>query len=191
MKKLIASLSLIFILLLAACGNQEIESNMSESIPNFEATTQDNEQINLQDFEGEWWIADLIFTNCTTVCLPMTSNMKKLQDKLNENDLEAHFVSLTVDPENDSPEVLTDYANEYGADLSNWTFLTGYNFNAIKELSIKTFKSMLQEPLPDDDQVTHGTKFFLIDPSGKVIKHYSGMEAETIDAIVEDLKRVQ
>ncbi|MGM8366051.1 SCO family protein [Virgibacillus sp. W0181] len=191
MKKVISASLLILIILLSACGQQEIETNMSESIPDFEAVTQDNEQINLKDFEGEWLVADLIFTNCTTVCLPMTSNMKILQDKLKEKDLDAHLVSLSVDPERDTPEVLKEYANEYDADLNNWTFLTGYDFKAIKELSIKSFKAMLQEPVPGDDQVMHGTRFYLIDPSGNILKFYSGTEADAIDEIVEDLKRVQ
>lgn len=191
MKKIIILSILTITLFLAACGEDEIETNISETIPDFEAVTQDNEKINLKDFEGEWWVADLIFTNCTTVCLPMTSNMKLLQDKLKENDIDAQLVSLSVDPSYDSPEILKEYANDYGADLSNWTFLTGYEFEEIKELSIKSFKSMLQEPLPDDDQVQHGTRFFLINPSGEVIKYYSGTEAKSMDEIVEDLKRVQ
>lgn len=174
---------------LAACGQQDqIETNMSETIPDFEFTSQDNEPFGLEDLNGKWWIADLIFTNCTTVCIPMTTNMVKLQQELNEADMDVELVSFSVDPDFDTPEILTDYANNYGADLSNWTFLTGYDFDTIKELSIKTFRSMLAEPGADSDQVTHGIRFYLINPEGKLIKHYDGSKADEVDNIIDDLK---
>lgn len=184
-------LMLGLVLFLVACEEKEIESNMSEKIADFEFTTQDNEKLSLEDLKGEWWIADFIFTNCTTVCLPMTSNMTKLQKELKDEELNAQLVSFSVDPDYDSPEVLKEYAEEYGADLSNWSFLTGYEFETIKELSIKSFRSMLQEAPPGEDQVTHGTKFFLINPEGELIKAYDGVGAEGIAEIVEDLKKVQ
>lgn len=190
MRKVLYIFLFIPVFLLSACGQQEIDSNISEKVQDFEFTTQDNETLSLHDLEGKWWIADFIFTNCTTVCLPMTSNMKKLQDKIKEEGLEAELVSFTVDPDYDSPEVLKEYAIEYDADLSNWTFLTGYDFETIKEISISSFKQMLQEPAPGDDQVIHGTRFFLIDPEGTIVKFYSGIEAESIEEIMEDLKTV-
>src|SRR5699024_7749731 len=152
-------------------------------------TTQDNDTLGLKDLEGKWWLADFIFTNCTSVCLPMTSNMVYLQEELKAEGIDVELVSFSVDPDYDSPEVLTEYAEEYGADLSNWTFLTGYDFETIRELSIKTFRSPLQEPY-EDDQVVHGTRFFLVNPDGKLIKNYGGLETESMDEIIEDLKNV-
>lgn len=192
-------------LLLAACGSNEfssevnekmknekkIETNMDEEVSELEFINQDEEKGTTNDFNGEYWIADLVFTNCTTVCIPMTSNMKKLQDEMIEEDLtDIELVSFTVDPDYDTPEVLSDYAEDYGADLDNWSFVTGYEFDEIKELSIKTFRSMLQEPLPGDDQVTHGTRFFLINPKGEVIKNYDGMNGNVVDEIIKDLKKL-
>ncbi|WP_164219027.1 SCO family protein [Virgibacillus sp. YIM 98842] len=182
-------LILIFIttFTLAACG-ESIEENMSGEVQNFEFTTQDNETLSLNDLKGEWWIADFIFTNCTTVCLPMTSNMADLQNKMKEEDLDAHLVSFSVDPEYDSPEVLKEYAETYQADLSNWSFLTGYDFDTIKEFSTESFKSVVEAPPEGDDQVMHGTSFFLVNPEGEIIKRYSGTEAEEMDKIIQDLK---
>lgn len=184
-------LILLGTLFLAACGSKEIESNMSKDVADFEYTTQDNESLGLSDLEGKWWVADFIFTNCTTVCLPMTSNMQKLQEMLAEEDLpDVQLVSFSVDPDHDSPEVLQEYAEDYGADLNNWHFLTGYDFDTIKEFSIKSFQSLVQEPQPGDDQVTHGTRFYLVNPEGEIVKHYSGTETEELDNILEDLKVV-
>lgn len=188
----LATLSLILILTLAACGDKEpIETSMNEEVNDFEYTTQDNETMSLDDLEGTYWVADFVFTNCTTVCLPMTSNMSYLQDKINDEGLDIQLVSFSVDPDYDTPDVLKEYAEEYSADLGNWTFLTGYDFQTIKELSIKSFKNMLSEPPDGSDQVTHGTSFFLVNPEGTVIKNYSGIEKDSMDDIFEDLKALE
>ena len=190
MKKYLPIFILSFVFILAACG-KNVETNMDSTVPDFEYTTQDESTLSKTDLEGKYWVADFIFTNCTTVCLPMTSNMASLQEKLAEADVEnVHLVSFTVDPETDSPEVLKKYAEEYGADLTNWTFLTGYDFETIKEFSIKNFKNIVEAPLEGDDQVTHGTHFFLVNPEGEIIKNYSGIESAEIDNIVEDLKNL-
>lgn len=180
----------VFILFLAACG-EKIETNMSEEVTDFEFTTQDNEKLSLNNLEGKWWIADFVFTNCTTVCLTMTPNMAKLQEKLNEESLDAQLISFTVDPKNDTPEVLKEYGESYNADFSNWTFLTGYDFQTIKEFSIKSFRSLVAQAQPGSDQVTHGTSFYLVNPEGEVIKNYSGIDNNTVDTIIADLKKVQ
>jgi len=176
-------------LLLGACSSKlPIETNMSNTVKDFSFTTQDEEDLSLEDLKGEWWIADFVFTNCVTVCLPMTSNMSSLQDSLKENDIEIQFVSFSVDPDYDTPEVLREYADEYNADLSNWSFLTGYDFDTIKEVSVKSFKAPILEAKSGSDQVTHDTRFFLVNPEGKIVKGYDGVNSESMKDIIKDLK---
>src|SRR5699024_11930906 len=89
-------------------------------VADFEFTDQDGESFSNEDLEGKWWVADFIFTNCETVCIPMTSNMVNLQQELEEKNIDnVELVSFSVEPDRDTPEVLTEYAEEYGADLSN------------------------------------------------------------------------
>lgn len=183
--------SLALLILLVACGkNYDIETNMSEEMESFSFTDQNNETLSSEDLKGNWWVADLVFTNCTTVCLPMTTNMSSLQDTLADEDIDAELVSFSVDPNNDTPDVLKDYAEEYDADEGNWHFLTGYDFHKIKEISVKSFGQLLKEAPEGDDQVTHGTTFILVDPDGDVIKSYNGANMGEMDDIVEDLKTV-
>ena len=181
------------ILILSACGNpyKEIEPNMDEKVADFNFTTQDNESLSLEDLNGSWWVADFVFTNCTTVCLPMSTNMSALQDKLAEENIDVQLVSFSVDPDYDQPEVLREYAEDYEADLSNWTFLTGYDFQTIRELSIKSFRSPLPVPDRGDDQVMHGTLFYLVTPEGQIIKSYDGVAPSEMDDIVADLKTIE
>lgn len=190
MRKITRLIVIGFIAFLVSCSNEPIETNMSKTVNDFSFTTQDEDILSLDDLKGKWWIADFIFTNCETVCLPMTHNMKSLQDRIAEEGFDVQLVSFSVDPDYDTPEVLREYAEGYDADLSTWTFLTGYDFDTIKELSIKSFQSMVQEPLEGDDQVIHGVNFFLVNPDGEVIKNYDGVESSEMDLIMEDLETI-
>lgn len=168
-----------------------IETNISETIADFSYTTQDEEQLSNKDLEGEWWIADFVFTNCETVCLPMTYHMSLLQSEINEKNMPIKFVSFSVDPDNDTPEELKEYGELNDADFTSWSFLTGYDFHTIKELSIKSFRAILKEPEYGSDQVMHDTRFFLVDPEGNIVKGYDGVQKESIDLIIEDLLTLQ
>src|SRR5699024_11926793 len=64
-----------------------IETNMSENVADFSYTTQNHETLSNEDLAGSWWIADFVFTNCETVCLPMTYHMSLLQDELEDMDI--------------------------------------------------------------------------------------------------------
>ncbi len=183
-------LYLFIVVVLFSVGCQAklpIETNLSEEVGDFSFTNEQGEEISRDDLKGNWWIADFIFTNCTTACLPMTTNMSTLQDRLKEENIDIQLVSFSVDPNFDTPEVLKAYGDEYGADFTNWHFLTGYDFQTIKELSIKSFRAMLQEPELDDDQFIHDTRFFLIDPKGNIVKGYSGLESKNVELIIDDL----
>ncbi|MBY7144686.1 SCO family protein [Virgibacillus sp. NKC19-3] len=177
-------------LFITACGGEQIESNMSEEVADFEFVTQDNETFGLEDLEGDWWLANFMYTNCTIVCPTTTPNMAMVQDVLDESNLDAQFVSFSVDPKNDTPEVLKDYAKQYPVDLSNWSFLTGYDFDEIQQLSKDSFQTILEGGGPDEHEFAHSTYFFLVNPDGEIIKKYDGMSSDEMDVIVEDLKTV-
>ncbi|MDQ0300512.1 protein SCO1/2 [Salibacterium salarium] len=154
----------------------------------FEFTNQDGETMSNEDFQDTYWIADMIFTSCPTVCNTMTPNMLNLQGQAEKAGLDLQFVSFTVAPSFDDPEQLKKYAEKYGADFSNWHFLTGYTDEDIRQLSQNTFQSVV-EKIPEENNVIHATAFFLIDPEGNVIRKYDGLENDT-ERIVEDVKRL-
>lgn len=193
--KWLIPLLLLLPLLLVACGKGEIESNFSpnkedlRTVQDFTFTNQDNEEVSFDDLKDKWWVADFIFTNCEDVCIPMTYNMQQLQMMLAEEGLDAELISFSVDPDFDTPEVLKEYAESYGADLTNWNFLTGYEFETIEKFALESFMTGVQRD-PNSDQVAHGVRFFLINPEGQIIKHYMGTEADEMDVIFEDLKKV-
>lgn len=187
-KKWIVSLAIVFIIVIQGCAPKlPIETNVKEKVADFSFINQDEQPIGLDDLKGNWWIADFIFTNCTTACLPMSANMSMLQERISEEGLAVQLISFSVDPDFDSPEVLQEYGEQYGADFSRWNFLTGYDFNTIKQLSVKSFRAFLQAPDDGSDQFTHDTRFFLVDPDGNIVKGYNGLESVSVEEIMDDL----
>lgn len=160
---------------------------MSESVAEFAFTNQDEATVTRDDLAGQWWLADFIFTNCETVCIPMTDNMTALQTDLAKEDIPIQFVSFSVDPDYDQPDVLKEYAEGYDINFDNWHFLTGYDFQTIRKLSIKSFRAPLKEPAYGSDQVTHDIRFFLVSPEGKVVKGYDGINRDTMEEVKDDI----
>ena len=177
-------------LFLSSCG-QGIKNAKNWPIEDFTYTNQNGKPFGLKDLEGKVWVADFVFTNCDDVCLPMTANMKKLQDLTEKEGIEnIQFVSFSVDPTIDTPEVLKEYGKMFSADFENWHFLTGYEQKEIEDFALSTFKEMVKKP-ESGDQVIHGTRFFLVDGEGKIQKYYSGLADIPMDELVKDIKTLQ
>lgn len=189
---------LLMILLLTACSSSKgYEGDFSYDIKEFEFTNQNGETVSKEDLEGDFWVADFIFTNCTSACPPMTNNMARLQTMVEEAGLEdqVRFVSFSIDPEHDSPEVLKEFANKFQADFTNWDFLTGYEPQTIKEFALKSFKAPVEKlPLKDapegqpDYDFMHSSRMYIITPEGKAIKGYIGTDINNMEPLFEDLK---
>ncbi|QNG61564.1 SCO family protein [Bacillus sp. PAMC26568] len=194
MNKSTRSLFILFIVLtfslLSACGTNGIKGALNYEIDDFSYQNQDGKTVSLNDLKGEIWIANFIFTSCDTVCPPMTAHMTELQKQLKEEGLDVRFVSFSVDPEVDSPDKLKEFAGKYPLSLENWDFLTGYTQEDIDQFAKNSFKTIVQKP-EGQDQVIHGTLFYLIDQNGKVMKDYNGVENTPYDEIIEDVKKIQ
>lgn len=178
-------------ILLTGCslfGDTKYEGDFSYKVEDFSYTNQDGETVSLDDLKGSFWVADMVFTSCNTVCPPMTANMARLQKLLKEEGLdEVRLVSFSVDPEVDTPEMLKEFGDKFGADYSNWDFLTGYTMEEAEEFALKSFKSLVDKP-EGQDQVNHTVRFFIVTPDGNAIKSYDGRQAEQMQQIVDDLK---
>ncbi|RBP89119.1 protein SCO1/2 [Cytobacillus firmus] len=183
--------SAFMLLVLSACGQSGIKDALNWELADFKYTNQDNQEIGLKDLEGKVWVADFIFTNCEDVCMPMTANMKKLQDLAKKEGIKnIEFVSFSVDPKVDTPEVLKEFASTYNADFTNWHFLTGYSQEEIEKYAMEYFKAIVKKP-QTGDQVIHGTDFYLVDQNGTVMKYYTGLNEIPLDEIMNDIKALQ
>lgn len=181
---------LIFTLLLVACSGEPIESNMSATVTDFEFTDQDNIAFSSEQLHDDWWIAYFFYTNCTMVCPQTTANIVNVQARLSDAGITPPIIGFSVDPDFDTPEVLQDYATMYDAHFDNMTFLTGYDFDTIKELANKSFKTVLDGGGPEDHAYAHSTSFFLINPEGEVVKWYDGLSKQDLEHLITDVKKV-
>ncbi len=200
MKKMKIGILLSFIALLSGCGflygSPEVKPrtvvDLTEAdwqVVDFEYVNQEGLPFGSENLKGEYWIANMIFASCPTVCMTMTPNMVILQEEAKKSKIDVQFVSFTVDPDFDDPEGLKRYGNAYGADFSNYNFLTGYTLDEIKEFSRASFKSLIQE-IPDSQDIMHSVNFFLVDGEGKVIRIYDGNTDFNAKAVIKDLKKV-
>jgi protein SCO1/2 len=128
---------------------EEIQENMGfyGQVPDFSLIQQNGQTLTLADLKGKVWVADFIYTSCPDTCPLQTAQMTKLQKDLSE-EKDVRFVSITVDPERDTPEVLAEYAKRYGADTEKWFFLTGEK-ESIYRLAKEGFHLTAMEILPE------------------------------------------
>ncbi len=189
MKKILLLLS-VTILALAGCGSSgNFEAQTNWQVNDFAYDNQRGEEVSLESLEGTVWLATFIFTNCTTVCPPMTFNMTEIQGMLEEKGVEDYkIVAFSVDPEVDTPEKLQEYIDMYDVpDQSKWELLTGYNQEHISQFAEKSFKAIVRNN-PNSDQVIHGVRFYLVDQNGVVVKNYMGSENVPKEEIVIDVE---
>lgn len=181
-------------MLLAACQHKEPLPSLT-TVPAFALTAQDGRQVTRDDYAGRVWIADFVFTDCPGPCPMLTSHMRDVQDLLAERSLDVSLVSFSVDPETDTPEVLTQYGKSFGADFARWTFLTG-DKEEIYDLILRGFLLAVSDGAVSAEYgagpgiITHSTRFALVDQRGEVRGYYHGEEPTVAAEIVADAERL-
>jgi protein SCO1 len=127
-------LGILFVLLMVGWRSPVLSHKAEEGerlakigpAPEFTLTAQDSRQISLKELRGKVVVVTFIYASCADACPLLTAKMAALQDDLGSDfGSKVFFVSITVDPERDTPEALTRYAQAHGANLSGWAFLTG------------------------------------------------------------------
>jgi protein SCO1/2 len=135
-------------------------------VADFTLTNQDGKISTLADFTNHVWIADIVFTRCAGPCPRMTQQLRQVQDKL-PADSAAKLVTLTTDPEFDTPEQFKKFGTHYGADFSRWTFLTGDMLQvgrlAANSLKLSAQPVKLEEQKDAADLFIHTTIFVVVD----------------------------
>ena len=189
--KFAAVIVLCLIILTGCSTGAKIPKALNWDITDFQYVNQNGEPYGLADLKGKVWVADFMFTSCETVCPPMTANMARLQKMAKEEKLDVQFVSFSVDPTVDTPDILKTYIQKYTTDTSNWTLLTGYSQEEIEGFAKESFQALVDKPdTTTTNQVTHGTSFYLVDQNGKVMKKYSGISNTPYEDIIRDIKRL-
>jgi cytochrome oxidase Cu insertion factor (SCO1/SenC/PrrC family) len=153
------------------------------TVPEFTLTDQSGKPFGTADLKGKIY---LIFTNCAGTCPMMTAEMAALQKSLRKTP-DVHLVSISVDPNNDKPEILADYAKKYNADLTTWHFLTG-KVSTIYTVAKDGFK-MTVDSVSEDvmNPILHSERFALVDKKGRIRAFYTGTEPESKGKLLTDI----
>jgi len=158
-------------------------------LPEFELVERTARPFGSKQLAGKVWIADFIFTRCMGPCPRMSWNMQQLQGSLRDVD-DVRLVTFTVDPEYDTPWVLTDYAQRYQAITDRWLFLTG-NVDAIYKLAQENFRVTAKRQLAGPShEIDHGTHFILVDAKGRIRGYYASEEDRVLELVAGDARRL-
>ena len=176
-------------------------------VPDFRLTERDGRTVTLADLRGKVWLANFIYTECTETCPLQSLQVQRLQEEFAEaGDL--RFVSITVDPEHDTPEVLRRYADRYGAAPERWLFLTGPK-PAIHALAEGGFKLGVSDASPaarsdlrgwplgpraafashgSGGLVLHSARFVLVDRQARIRAYHRTDDPDSLARLRDNLR---
>ncbi|MEX2222885.1 MAG: SCO family protein [Candidatus Rokuibacteriota bacterium] len=176
------------------------------TVPDFRLTERDGRTVTLADLRGKVWLANFIYTECTETCPIQSLQLQRLQAELADaRDL--RFVSITVDPNHDTPAVLRRYADRYAADPERWLFLTGPK-PAIHALAMDGFKLGVSDAPPaarsgvprwplgpgpafashgSGGLILHSSRFILVDRQARIRAYHRTDDPDSLARLRENL----
>lgn len=162
-------------------------------LPRFSLLDEDGKPFHREDMLGRVWVADFVFTSCADACPRLQSKMRRLQDRLipPEQGGKVGLLSISVDPERDTPAKLRQYAETFGARKGMWRYLTGEQKEVERTVVQGFHTAMAKIPAEGADphleafDIMHGERLVLVDSMGRIRGFY---DAEDQDAIVRDAR---
>ncbi|AUC74262.1 SCO family protein [Olleya sp. Bg11-27] len=156
-----------------------------KKVPEFSFTDQDGKTITNKDYLGQVYVVDFFFTTCPTICPRMSKNLAMIQDKFKDNP-DFGIASFSINPENDTPEVLKAYAADYGVTSSNWHLMTGAKEDIYKlsNIGFNIFVNI--------ENFEHSGDFALVDKEGYLRSRKDGFGNPKIfyKGVISELEKV-
>jgi protein SCO1 len=159
---------------------------------NFQMVDQNGEAFQSDSLRGSVTLVNFIFTSCPSVCPLLTRQMKAVQEATKGFKPPVRLVSISVDPERDTPTALKAYGTREGADFSRWTFLTG-PLQTVRKVVVEGFMNALGEKTPvqgepDLYDIVHGRNFVVLDANGNIRAFRQLEKPEAVADLVTLLK---
>jgi protein SCO1/2 len=186
------SLGAAFLALAACAPMKKGDLPRFGRLPDFSLQDHRGHPATLAGLKGRIWVADFIFTRCGGACPAMTARMSRLRHEVPD---EVAFVSFTVDPANDTPEVLARYAANFKGD-PRWRFVTGRQKD-LYALSTDGFKLAAMEVPPAEQEAggdgpfLHSSKFVLVDRFGDIRGYYDSTDENEVKKLAADIAHIQ
>jgi protein SCO1/2 len=166
-------------------GREKYAQIVNRPAPEFTLTTGEGESVNLADLRGNVVILWFVYTKCPDVCPLHSEALASIQEQVNQTPMRelVQFITITTDPEHDTPELMQDYGPKHGLDPVNWTMLTSgaEEPSATRELAEEYG---LKFTLGEDGYQMHGVVTHLIDKSGNLRARYHGLKFNPTNLIV-------
>lgn len=168
-------------------GFMDRELPVIGKVPEFALTGDDGRPFEDDALEGRLWIASFLYTSCPGPCPRLVERLKTVRRQTSPETL--RFVSFSVDPEKDTPAVLTEYKQKQGIEAADsWTFVTGPSAEVL-ELVQKGFLTGVGagEAGSEEGAVAHGTRVALVDEQRRIRAFYSTESDEDLERLLADV----
>ena len=173
--------------------------NYSRSIPPdrprelvaFTLTDRTGRTVTRSELAGKFLVVNFVFTGCSISCLDVNRRMAEIQT-LTARQPDVQLVSLTVDPRTDTPAVLAEFGNRFGADTSRWLLLTGDKpalYNLIETSFIPRDPNDPYNFMPGG--FTHSERIAVVDTHGRLRSFFDGMKPETSQAVTDEINQLR
>jgi protein SCO1 len=157
-------------------------------LPELRLVRSDGAAVTRDDLAGTPWVADFVFSRCVTSCPILTARMKSIGGKLVEGE-DFRRVSISVDPEHDTPEVLSRYKEQRRLP-DEWWWLTGEPEAVLTLVRTGFLLGVEENPGDERDPVLHSTRIVLVDGQNRIRGYYDGLEEEALERLGRDLARL-
>jgi protein SCO1/2 len=172
---------------------KEVNDTIWHKVANIQLQNQLGDTVSLDSLRGKVIIIDFFFTHCASICPILTRNMRHLQDALKLKDYTKQidttfvkFISLTVDPDHDSPPVMKKYADRYGVNSDVWWMLTGPK-KTIYDFALNELKLGLQDSVSVDSNFVHTDYIALLDKDRVIRGYYHGTDTAAVAKLGDDI----
>ena len=152
----------------------------------FNFVDQYGREISERQTNGKIYVTDYFFTTCKSICPIMSNQMIRVQEAF-KNESRVVILSHTVDPEEDSVEVLMEYANRHKAIKDKWYFLTG-DKAALYAQARKSYLLDAEEGNGGEEDFIHTDKFALVDWNKNIRGYYTGTDSVEVNKLIIDIK---
>jgi protein SCO1 len=164
--------------------DEQLNDTVYHTIDNIRLENHLGNEFDYTQLAGKPFVADFFFTSCPTMCPIMTTQLKRVQNKVGNK---VNFMSISIDYKHDTPERLQQYIEKNHIDTANWFFLRG-NQEQLQEVGDYGFFTAFGEDDKAPGGYYHSSYFYLVDAKKRIRGIYDGMMEDDVDKLINDIQ---
>ncbi len=168
---------------------KEVVDTLYHTVGGFSLYDTDSNLVTEKITDNKIYVVDFFFSTCKTICPKMSNQLMRVQHNFKKDD-DVRILSFTVDPVNDTPSRLKEYARKHNAIAGKWYFLTG-DKDQIYKLARNSYFLNALEGNGGEDAFLHSEQFLLIDKEKRIRGIYDGTNHFEVKKLIEDIATLQ